>query len=398
MRVKYGIIYGLLAVMGVAVGLKLPDMVFDSMDQKSMDQPMLYKTSAVQFEQEMDTTLSDYLRLASRNIPWQMLDPESARSSPETVYKAAVEALRLFIRYQQASGVPEAFVQRQQLLLEKADVRENAYNGYDASDEFHDEYPLLAIATVPDHGSDEAGPGDPVDDQGDGKRMAVIFWWCTLRDEDNNRIVMAVDDATGKALSISYFAQNAEPLEEDELYEISRLLPNALSGFFADYYALDVSHMRYEPYTGQGTGGNTSEPALTETSEPMVTETSEPAQIEDPDNMAIAEMDDGDAVDGGRGPDGGRHTDDGSGLDGGNGPGTGVDGRGNGGTTIAGSAQRGLDSYIAVGTDAGDLEAALAMDSTGQMIFYLTCMDAGGDALRIPIMLKPTGFSMNAAL
>lgn len=347
MRVKYGIIYGLLAVMGVAVGLKLPDMVFDSMDQKSMDQPVLYKTSAVQFEQEMDTTLSDYLRLASRNIPWQMLDPESARSSPETVHKAAVDALRLFIRYEQAAGVPEAFVQRQQLLLDKADMRENAHDGYDASDEFHDEFPLLAIATVADNGTDDAGPGDPVDDQGDGKRMAVIFWWCTLKDEDDNRIVMAVDDATGKVLSISYFAESMEPLEEDELYDISRLLPNALSGFFADYYALDVSHMRYVPYTGQGTGGNTSEPAVTETSEPMVAETSEPAvaetsepaETEDPDNMAIAEMD-----------------------------------------------------------DAGDLEAALAMDSTGQMIFYLTCTDAGGDELRIPIMLKPTGFSMNAAL
>lgn len=361
MRIKYGILYGLLAAVGVAAGLKLPDMVFDSMDRKSTDQPVLYKTSAVQFEQEADMTLSDYLRLAGGQISWQDIapdiNPEIARSTPESVYKAAMEALRLFVSYEQSAGVPEAFIQQQKMILKMMDEQENAHNGFENLNDYHEEMPLVAIANMTGGGSNDPESGVSADDRGEDKRMAAIFWRCMLQDKNGNLIVMIVDDVTGKVLSIEgYFFGSGEPMDADEIYEVSRLLPNALSGFFADYYALDVSHMRHVRYSEQGAGVKTAIPAMTEAG--------------DLDSTAIADADGGVGVD---------------------------DGGGNGGATETDSNQRVLESYIsgASGDDDGESEASASMDRSGLIMFYLKCIDAGGDELSIPVTLDRMWFSLN---
>lgn len=326
MRIKYGVIYGLIATVGVAVGLKLPDMVFDSMDQKSMARPALYKTSAVQFQQEADTSLMDYLRLAGSQISWQKIDPQSARSTPESVYEKAVEALRLFVSYEQSAGVPEEFIRQQQHFLEMVETRDNTGKGYDASDEFHQELPLVAIGTLSDNGNAHGESGASTDDEWESKQMAVILWRCMLLDEDNNRIVLVVDDVTGKVLTIEiYYNIHRELLDAEALYEVSLCLPNALNGFFSDYYELDTSKMRYVPYPEQGGGNNTSMLAETEADIPGI--------------MAIAEAETDDGVD----------------------------------------------------------DVTVETDSTGRIRFFLTCVDAGGDELSIPVTLDSMKFSLNAA-
>ena len=263
-----------------------------------------------------------------------------------------MEALRLFVSYEQSAGVPEVFVWQQQLILEMVETRENIGMGYDASDEFHQELPLVAIGTLSDNGNAHGESGASSDDERESKQMAVILWRCMLLDEDNNRIVLVVDDVTGKVLTIEiYYNIHRDLLDAETLYEVSLRLPNALNGFLADYYELDTSKMRYVAYPEQGGGNNTSMLAETEADIPGI--------------MAIAEAETDDGVD-----DVTVETD---------------------------STPNGAKSYTSVREDNGDLEAALSMDSTGRMRFYLTCVDAGGDELSIPVTLDSMKFSLNAA-
>jgi hypothetical protein len=211
------------AVLAIALGLFLPQIVLSLQDRRLADQTDTYETNPVKFYASRQVT--DTLRLLAEDYSTLSLPAAYASMRTDQVWEAAQTFLEGLADRGLFAGEPESFAPSSvapSLYYRRGAAVDPAFEESDAQ-----EMPSMTFS-----------------------KTSAVVWDCALSNEDGASVRMTVDDATGLVLSVScWLGENGETVVDPETAreEIRQFAEDCVA-FLSDYYGLEAHAIEYASY------------------------------------------------------------------------------------------------------------------------------------------------------
>lgn len=250
MKIRRNWMYTGIAVLCVALGLKLPDLVFLYLDKGGAGEARTFTTDAVSVGVELDIT--DYLRLAGSQYEVFNVEKNAAVSHSDEIFDSAMEALSLLSEYERKAGVPELCT----MILDDLIIPYNDKSSNSQTDFGHSETPVMAAVQLEDYSEKTSVRSDPgaMQTGRQTKTVTAVVWKCQIWNGVGNCIEMLIDDASKKLLSFKVvwshewtFMMNTENIDMDSML---RSLTYAYANFFQEYYGLEPAELDIDMQDG----------------------------------------------------------------------------------------------------------------------------------------------------